>query len=189
MSFGAYALTNNYEYQESGIPFLRCVNLKNGFVSFADCLYIDEDANRLLTKSAVDPETVLLTMSGSVGNAAVALPNWDYPINSNQDIAKIRTKDVDPYYLAAFLGSQYGVLQIDRLPVGSVQQHIFLWMIEAMLVARLDPATEERIGKVVRAAYAAREHAISELTAANSAIEKSLGLATWTPPNTACLFY
>ena len=176
LSFGAYALTNNFDYKESGIPFLRCANIKSGFVSFADCLYIDGDAHALLSKSTVEPETVLLTMSGSVGSAAVALPTWSYPINSNQDVAKIRANSVDPYYLAAFLGSTYGQLQIKRLPVGSVQQHLFLWMIESMVVGRLTPSTEERIGNVARAAYDARECAIQELASAQSLLEAALGL-------------
>ena len=154
-SFGAYALTNDFEYRETGIPFLRCQDVKNGFVTFGDCLYIDDEAHKLLHKSSVTPETVLLTMSGSVGNAAVALPNWGYPINSNQDIAKIRARDVDPYYLAAFLSSRYGQLQMERLPVGSVQQHIFLWMIESMLVTRLEFPIEARIGDVMRSAVRA----------------------------------
>jgi hypothetical protein len=181
-SFGAYALTNNFEYQESGVPFLRCVNIKNGFVSFGDCLYIDEEAHKLLHKSAVSPETVLLTMSGSVGNAAVALPEWSYPINSNQDIAKIRTRDVNPYYLAAFLGSRYGQLQMERLPVGSVQQHIFLWMIEAMVVARIDPTVEARIGDVIRSAYVQRGRTVAQIARAEGALSATLGLADWSPP-------
>lgn len=99
LSFGAYALTNAFTYQDAGIPFLRCTDIKNGFVSFGDTLFIDDAANQLLVKSRVEPETVLLTMSGSVGQSAVAIPEWRYPINSNQDIAKIRVSDVDPYYL------------------------------------------------------------------------------------------
>ena len=182
LSFGAYALTNNYEYKEYGIPFLRCTNIKSGFVSFVDCLYIDEEANGLLLKSSVEPETVLLTMSGSVGSSIVALPSWEYPINSNQDIAKIKTKDVDPYYLAAFLGSRFGRFQIERLPVGSVQQHIFLWMIESMLVARLGRKAEERIGRTIRAAYAAREYGIRRLAEAEGALMVALGLTAWSPP-------
>lgn len=179
-SFGAYALTNNVEYQENGIPFLRCVNIKNGFVSFADCLYIDSDAHRLLHKSAVEPETVLLTMSGSVGNSAVALRGWKYPINSNQDVAKIRVSSVDPYYLAAFLGSRYGKSQMERLPVGSVQQHIFLWMIEEMLVARLPSGLEARISSTVHAAYDAGEHSKNLLDQADAVYLRSLGLTNST---------
>jgi hypothetical protein len=181
-SFGAYALTNDFEYKDEGIPFLRCVNIKRGFVSFADCLYIDEAANRLLQKSSVVPDTVLLTMSGSVGNAAVALPTWKYPINSNQDIAKIRTRDVDPYYLTAFFGSRFGQQQMERLPVGSVQQHIFLWMIEGMLVARLSDDIERRISSLVRGAYAERENASKAMHQSEETLSAALGVANWAPP-------
>ena len=182
LTFGAYALTNNFEYQETGIPFLRCVNIKDGFVSFSDCLYINNAAHELLKRSEVTPETVLLTMSGSVGNAAVALKSWPYPINSNQDIAKIRPKNVDPYYLAAFLGSRYGRQQMSRLPVGSIQQHIFIWMIEAMLVARIGAASESRISKVTRKAYDLQRKAVRGLHDAELALISALGLGDWSPP-------
>jgi len=48
--------------------------------SGADVLHITPEAHALLAKSTVRPGMVLLTMSGSVGNAAVALEaspeNW-----------------------------------------------------------------------------------------------------------------
>ena len=136
-SFGAYALTNLFSYVEKGIPFLRCLNIRAGFVDFTNVLYITPEAHSYLPKSAIRPGMVLLTMSGSVGNAAVALDSWEYPINSNQDIAKITPKrNINPYYLVAFLTCRYGQVQMERLPVGSVQQHIFLWMIEKVTVAR-----------------------------------------------------
>lgn len=181
-SFGAYALTNEFKYQEEGIPFLRCLNIKNGFVTFGDALHIDEDAHELLHKSAVLPETVMLTMSGSVGNAAVALPSWSYPINSNQDIAKIVTKSVDPYYLVAFLGGRFGQAQMERMPVGSVQQHIFLWMIEQMLVPRLGRGLEDAVSKVTRQAYAQNELSSEKLLGAEQKMEAALGVADWSPP-------
>ena len=68
-SFGAYALTNEFEYQESGIPFLRGLNIKGGFVDFSNCLYIDAQAHALLPKSAVKPGMVLMTMSGTLPKA------------------------------------------------------------------------------------------------------------------------
>lgn len=182
LSFGAYALTNQVEYQDEGIPFLRCADIKGGFISFADALHINEVAHSLLHKSEITPETVLLTMSGSVGEAAVALPKWTYPINSNQDIAKIRTRGLDPYYLSAFLGSGYGQAQIDRLPVGSVQQHIFLSMIERLLVARLDEQLEAIVGHLVRCAYRVREEGGRALTQAETTLLDALGLSDWSPP-------
>jgi hypothetical protein len=183
LSFGAYALTNEIEYQESGIPFLRCADFKNGFVSFADTLNIDAAGHRLLHKSEIQPETVLLTMSGSIGQSAVALPEWSYPLNSNQDVAKICAKGISPYYLSAFLSSRFGKAQMQRLPVGSVQQHIFLSMIESLIVARLDDGIEQAIAAAMRSAYLEYEAVNRALAEAEATLGDALGLRGWSPPD------
>jgi len=182
-SFGAYDLTNYFSYAETGIPFLRGLNIKNGFVDFADALFVDKQAHQLLAKSAVRPGMVLLTMSGTVGNAAVALDSWSYPVNSNQDIAKITPKPgVRAQYLAAFLGSVYGRIQIERLPVGSVQQHIFLWMIERLAVARLSDQLEKSIAEAVSLAYSENQRSISGINSAEQTLLRPLGSENWRPP-------
>jgi hypothetical protein len=178
-SFGAYALTNQFSYQEEGVPFLRCLNIRNGFTDFSDALFISSKANTLLSKSEVREGMVLLTMSGTVGNSTVALPTWDYPINSNQDIAKITPKQgVSPYYLVAFFGSKYGAIQMSRLPVGSVQQHIFLWMIERLAISRLSIAAERKISDCVLAAYDAEEMAKQQMSEAEATLLHALSLDT-----------
>jgi hypothetical protein len=73
-SFGAYALTNLFTYVEEGIPFLRCLNIRDGFTEFTNVLHITPKAHKLLSKSEVCPEMVLLTMSGSVGNLPSRFP-------------------------------------------------------------------------------------------------------------------
>src|SRR5262245_59741734 len=75
-SFGASALTNEFEYQEEGVPFLRGTNYSGDFINFADVLRISDEAHSLLHKSEVQPGMVLLSMSGSVGSVAVALDSW-----------------------------------------------------------------------------------------------------------------
>lgn len=182
-SFGAYALTNKFAYVENGIPFLRCMNIRNGFADFSDIIYITSEANDLLFKSEVKPGMVLLTMSGSVGNATVALPRWQYPVNSNQDIAKITPKPtVNSYFITAFLASKYGRLQMERLPVGSVQQHIFLWMIERLLVRRFSPELEVMIGQVVARAYELELSTTNGVLDGEKTLLRALGLESWQPP-------
>ncbi len=130
-SFGAYSLNNAVHYLESGIPFIRGVNMKNGRISFSDMIYIDENANSLLWKSEVKPEMVLLSMSGTIGDVAIASKKWKYPINSNQDIAKIETNNkINPYLLYIFLVSRFGQNYLKREARGSVQQHVFLSQID-----------------------------------------------------------
>lgn len=131
LSFGAYSLNNFVEYIDKGIPFIRGINMKSGRISFSDMTYINKEANELLWKSEVFPETILLSMSGTIGDVAIASRNWEYPINSNQDIAKIRLNHrLNPYYLYAFLLTEYGQNYLKREARGSVQQHVFLSQIE-----------------------------------------------------------
>jgi len=109
-------------------------DIKSGNIDFSDVFYVSHDANKLLWKSEVKPKTVLFTMSGTVGNSAIATEELEYPINSNQDIAKIVTNErLNPYFFSVFLQSSYGEKQVSRLPVGSVQQHIFLWQLEKLI--------------------------------------------------------
>lgn len=85
----------------------------------------------MLWKSEVKPEMILLSMSGTIGDVAIASKNWNYPINSNQDIAKINTQGkINAYFLYAFLMSKFGQNYLKREARGSVQQHVFLSQIE-----------------------------------------------------------
>jgi type I restriction enzyme M protein len=182
-SFGAYSLTNEVTYLDEGIPFLRAQNIKDGVVDFSDSLYIDEKANKLLWKSEVKPKMVLLTMSGSVGNAAVALEDWTYPVNSNQDIAKITTlPQLNPYYLCVALCCRQGQLQMQRLPVGSVQQHTFIWQLEKLLIPICSEPFQQEIEKIYKASQQRLRQSQSLYSEAESILLEELGLKDWQPP-------
>ena len=183
-SFGAYALTNQIDYIEEGHPFLRCVNIRDGFVEFANALFISDHSNVVLHKSEVKPGMVLMTMSGSVGRCAVALPEWNYPINSNQDIAKITLdRGTDPYFVVAFLNSRIGQSLVHRFPVGSVQQHIFLWQLQELPIPILAEAVVEKIGSIVRQSFDSRRFAEEKMAVAQHRLLTILELGDWHPPN------
>lgn len=176
-SFGAYSLTNQITYQESGIPFVRCTDVKEGYVDFSRVYYIDEITNKLLWKSKVEKGTVLLCMSGSVGNSAVAEDNWIYPVNSNQDIAKIILKvEVNPYFLSAFFNSTYGKLQIMRLPIGSVQQHIFLWQLKTLKVPVASSELQEEVADAYKKALIQQKKAEDRFVEAERLLIKEICL-------------
>lgn len=133
----------------------------------------------LLSKSEVRPGEILLNMSGSVGNSAVASEYWEYPINSNQDIAKIvPNKDTSPYYLSAFLNSKYGRFQTQRLPVGSIQQHIFLWQIELVTVPLLGEL-EEAVSNLGKTAEVNMALAYRRYNEAEKIFLDVTGLSSW----------
>jgi len=130
VNFGAYSLCNYIVWQESGVPYLNVENIKEGYIDFEGVKFISNEVNEILKKSKVKEGQIILTMAGTIGNAAVA---YKIPpkINSNQATAKITLeKDFSPFYLAAFLNCNYGKKQTEREIVSSVQPNIFLWQIK-----------------------------------------------------------
>lgn len=181
-SFGAYSLCNQVEYKEDGIPFLRCKDIKNGLIDFSAVLYIDSTVNKLLWKSEVKPKTVLFTMSGTVGNTAIATEKINYPINSNQDIAKITTnKRLNPYYFSVFLQSVHGNRQISRLPIGSVQQHIFLWQLEKLIIPLFSGNFQSGIESAVKSSLFLQEESVVVYNEAQTLLLSELDLTNWQP--------
>ena len=178
-SFGAYSLCNEINFIEKddkAIPFIRCLNIKNGVINFDDLLFIDNESNNLLWKSEIKPRAVLVTMSGTVGNATVAMEHWKYPINSNQDIAKIEAKEINPYFLATFLNSKYGYIQMIRLQAGAIQQHLYLSQIEKIIIPKISRNFQDRIEKIVKSAHSKREQSQSIYRQAEELLLETIGL-------------
>jgi restriction endonuclease S subunit len=181
MSFGAYALTNFIEWQEEGIPFIVAENIKEGFISYEGVRYITNKTDEILKKSRVQEGQVLLSMSGSVGNAAIA---YKIPpkLNSNQDIVKIRPKEnFSAYCLATFLNSKYGRMQVLRLPVGSIQQHIFLWQTKSLLVPVFPTHFIDNIEKIYKEGLNQLEISKSLYSKAGDLLLEELGLKDFKP--------
>lgn len=181
-SFGAYSLNNEVNYLDEGIPFIRGINMKAGRIVFDNMIYINEKANSLLWKSEVKPEMVLLSMSGTIGDVALASKEWKYPINSNQDIAKIDTKGrINPYYLYSFLTSKYGQNYLYREARGSVQQHVFLSQMEQFEIPLFSELFNTSIQQVIEYSENSIKQSNSAYAQAESLLLNTLGMANFTP--------
>ena len=182
LSFGAYSLNNFVEYKKSGIPFIRGVNMKNGVLDFSDMLYIDEPTHKLLWKSEVKPNTILVSMSGTIGDVAIAIPEYSYPMNSNQDIAKITLKnELNPFYFYAFMRSKYGQNFLIREARGSVQQHVFLSQMENIRVPLFSSEFQAKVESLVKSAHAKLAESKSLYAEAEEILLSELGLKDWQP--------
>jgi restriction endonuclease S subunit len=181
LSFGAYSLCNFIVWQESGIPYLKAENIREGYIDFSGTMFIDGDVHNILWKSQVRERQILLSMSGTTGNAAVA-HNIPLLMNSNQDIAKITLKPMySPYYVACFINSKYGRLQTEREIVGSVQQHVFLNQIKRLRVPLVSEDMEDEIERIYRQGLDEREHSNNLYLEAENLIYEKIGLADFHP--------
>lgn len=145
-------------------------------------IYIDDKANKLLHKSQIKPETILLSMSGTIGDVAMAPNDTTYPINSNQDIAKIHTKGiVNSYYVYLFLLTKYGQNYLQREARGSVQQHVFLSQIEDFEIPELNTHTINIFEKVVLQSNACHDKSKFLYKSAENTLLNELKLVDFTP--------
>lgn len=176
VSFGAYSLTSYIEWQESGVPYVNVGDIHGGYIDTSNIKHISEKVDEILKKSRVNNGQVLLTMAGTIGNAAVA-HNLSRNMNANQAIAKITPIDaVSPYYLAAFLNSKYGQLQTQREIVSSVQANIFLGPIKRFRIPFFDKGSMTKVESIYRDFLQTLEHSQSLYSQAEDVLLEELGL-------------
>jgi hypothetical protein len=95
----------------------------------------DKDADRLsLATHQANPESqlesddILLSTAGTIGEAGIVTREL-LPANIDQDVARIKVHPngpFHPYFLTAFLRSEYGGFQSARATTGQIQGHINL---------------------------------------------------------------
>ncbi len=122
-------------------------------------------------------------MSGTIGDVAFAHEDYLYPMNSNQDIAKIQIKEnrINPYFVYIFLLTSFGQNQIIREGRGSVQQHIFLSQIEQLLIPILSNIFQVQIEKLVKFAHSKLEQSKILYKEAENLLLKELDLLDFKP--------
>lgn len=181
VSFGAYSLCNYIIWREKGIPYLNVENIREGYIDWEGVKYIDKDVHEILRKSQVKEGQVIITMAGTIGNAAVAykLPK---EANSNQATAKITLKTgASPFFLAAFLNSYFGKKQTEWEIVTSVQPNIFLWQIKNIRVPMVSKEIENEVEKFYKQGLNQLELSKSLYSQAENLLLEELGLKDFKP--------
>lgn len=109
------------EYRDSGVPFLRSLNVKPFRIQRADLRYISAAFHAKIEKSRLKPGDVVIVRTGVPGTAAV-IPEWLADANC-ADLVVVRPGNrLDPRFLAYFVNAA-AHHQISANIVGAVQQH------------------------------------------------------------------
>ena len=144
---------------------------------------IDKDADRLaLATHEANPESnleeddILLSTAGTIGEAGIVTAGL-LPANIDQDVARIKlAKDapVDPYFVCAFLRSEFGQFQCERGTTGQIQGHINLTALRAFEIPVLPH--RQRISEIMRDGVARYLHSFDAISAAETLLVSALGL-------------
>lgn len=123
-----------------------------------------EHHNKLLQRTQLRLNDVLITIKGRVGNAAV-VENLPGPVNINQDVAVIRAQEhIPPYYLAGYLNSLAGKLLTEQVCTGQINPFLGLGNLKTIPIPifsetemkRLARLTEDKVSEAHQAAHDAQ---------------------------------
>jgi type I restriction enzyme S subunit len=129
------------EYFETGVPFLRSLNVDPFTIKLNDVKYIDKEFHERLKKSALRPGDVVIVRTGKPGACAV-IPDW-LPEANCSDLVIVRCGEgLDPRYLMYSVNSTV-VRHVNAHLVGAVQQHFNVGSARAIEL-QLPPIEEQR---------------------------------------------
>lgn len=165
-----------HDLSVGAIPFL-CAEQVTDFNIAYECekRILLEHHQTELARTAVRDGDVLFTIKGRIGNAAIA-ESVPGNVNINQDVALLRFNDVLPvWYVVAYLNSQFGKLQSEKMATGAINPFLGLFSIRQFEVPEFS-------GKVMRdialntqthiaVARQAKQRAARLLDAAKRAVE------------------
>ena len=163
------------EVDEGGVLYLSAKCVKTNDFSLGSAISISEKQHRSNPRTSLQADDVLITTVGTIGNAAVVQEDI-LPANSDRHLGIIRVKsrEIDPYFLATFLNSEYGRFQSTREATGNVQLNLFIEKIKLLSIPRLKCAPA--VAGLTRSAYSERLKAMRSVEEAQNIVSEAVSV-------------
>ena len=161
------------EYEDKGVPYLRVGDIHDFTVDENSVKFIAVDAAaREIEKVRLRVGDVLVSRSGSLAVIGVVKADWLHAVISSHLIrVRIEDAEFDPYYVATFLSSLPGKMQIEQQSNGGVQPEINQPALKSIVIPKLDKELQQKIRSSIEFGDATTEKAKRLLEAAKRAVE------------------
>lgn len=137
-------------YRETGVLFLRSLNIKPFQLNFDDIRYIDESFHQKIKKSSLRPGDVAVVRTGYPGTACV-IPK-SLPVSNCSDLVIVRPgSDLNPHYLAAIFNSAFGRELVAGNLVGAAQQHFNVTVAKELKLLMPPRKEQDKIAAILSA--------------------------------------
>ena len=142
---GTTPTTLGHDYAPSGVRFLRVENIADGVVAGGGKRFITEDTHRMLSRSVLEENDLLLSIAGALGRSAL-ITRGILPANVNQALAIIRLNGesrATPRFTALALRGPIVQRQIEAMRAELAQANINLQQVGSLPMP-LPPLPEQR---------------------------------------------
>lgn len=142
---GSTPTTYGYEWEDSGVLFLRSECVIPEGLNLQGSQYISELAHQALKRSEVLPGDILIRITGEIGKACI-FPNGLGIANINQHIARLRIREPEfavPEYVVFVLNSPEIIKGHYSIERGATHAHLSLEQVKNTVIP-LPPIEEQR---------------------------------------------
>lgn len=170
-------------FQESGIPYYRGQDIHHYFIEQSNPICIDEETfnSPNMRRSHLQKGGVLLSIVGTIGG--VSLVSADKKQTCNCKLAILRPKNIDGFYLSAFLKSKYGQNQVKKFTRGAVQMGLILEDMSQIAVPLLSDNFQLTVRSAIEKGQLKLEQSKTTYTTAENILLSEIGLTDFTPSN------
>ena len=161
-------------YVDQGIPFYRSSNVGSIVPKNVSLVFITKERHEEEKKTALKRGDIMLAKTGKEAASVVLVDEC----NVSQDVISLQPdrKQINPYYLAVFLNTQLGILQMRRWFQGQVQMHLSLPDTREILIPTIDSKEQKAIESLVISSEAKHEAAYVAINTAETRLMEALGL-------------
>ncbi|MEK9165983.1 MAG: hypothetical protein AAB525_03980, partial [Patescibacteria group bacterium] len=168
------------EYHRDGVLFLRAQNVRPLQIDIENNpVYISDHDAKLLKNNLIETKDILLTRTGAnFGQCAIYLDNQKAIASSHTFI--IKSSEINPFFLAVFLNTNFGRKLIDKGMYGGLQPEVapfFLYQIP-LPIFKIIPNLIEKIYLLSQDYIATSQNLYSQ---AEQLLLSELGLMNWKP--------
>lgn len=135
-----------YVDKANGAPYLtgkRIMELNPGGFD-KKYLSTDQHATQIKEQLKIEPNTILITCSGSIGKVVLVPKHWKNWVGTHDLIRLIPTNQNIAGYLYCFLNSEYGQLILKSLVYGAVVDHIEAFHVADIEIPLLKNDTKQK---------------------------------------------
>jgi type I restriction enzyme S subunit len=152
--------SEDYLPNGEGIPLIRVIDVQEFFLDTNKMIGVKSNIYHEQPSIQVEPEELIISRVGTIGRVCIAAKTKDkYALGQNLTKINVNKNKCDVYYLAAFLNSIHGFIQMERYAYGGVQPSLTNANIKKILISLPTPEIQRYISNKIHLAEELREQA------------------------------
>lgn len=155
-------LHSTRHYVDDGIVMLAVRNITEFGLDLSNKKMIAQAEHEHLERSQVQPGDLLVTITGRLGTALVYTSEKPANLSAHVARVKVHLNKVNPYYLAAYLNSNFGKQLLNEHSIGSLYPHINVNGLQTVQIIIPPKYIQDLIAQIIQSAYSEYQEKLLE---------------------------